>query len=221
VTAAIDGLFADGVLTATAAPDAEPAALLPGERAFVERAIRSRQREFATGRLLARGLLSRLGVGGAPLLVAADRSPVWPPGVVGSISHCAGLCAVAVAPCRVARSLGLDVEPEEPLERELWPAILTEAELRRLERRPAWARGVLARLAFSAKEASYKATIGSAERPRGFRDLEIDWLGAGRFRARAAGRLRSLPELPGRFVRRDGFLLTGVAWRESAAPLGA
>ena len=64
-------------------------------------AVDKRQREFATGRRLAHGLLTELGVGGGPLLPGRDRAPIWPDGVVGTISHSRAWCVVAAARGRV------------------------------------------------------------------------------------------------------------------------
>ncbi|HEY3692789.1 MAG TPA: hypothetical protein VGL46_21300 [Pseudonocardiaceae bacterium] len=43
------------------------------------------------------------------------RKPVWPPGVVGSLTHCTGYRAAAVAHRRGVLTVGIDAEPHEPL----------------------------------------------------------------------------------------------------------
>lgn len=74
-----------------------------------------RQREFATARSCARTALARLGVPPVPVLASPRGAPRWPAGVVGSITHCDGYRAAAVAYTRDVVSLGIDAEPDEPL----------------------------------------------------------------------------------------------------------
>ena len=81
----------------------------PQEGQVVAGAAEVRRIEFAAGRDLARTALRRLGVDGHALLPAKDRSPQWPAGVVGSISHTRRLCGVAGARRGAVTSLGLDI----------------------------------------------------------------------------------------------------------------
>jgi hypothetical protein len=60
-------------------------------------AVPRRRAEFAAGRACARAALRRLGINGWPLLVGSKREPLWPAGVVGSITHTDGLVAAAVS----------------------------------------------------------------------------------------------------------------------------
>src|SRR5437763_335927 len=101
----IGALFDGFVVTAQAVPTALDGQLYPEERACIARAVPKRRAEFATGRVCARQALERLGVAVGPLLPHPDRSPAWPPGIVGSISHTDGYCAVAVA--EATRALGI------------------------------------------------------------------------------------------------------------------
>ena len=68
--------------------------LLPPEAQAIDHAVPKRRREFTAGRTAARRACARLGVWAGALPVAADRTPVWPEGVVGSISHSDLSCAV-------------------------------------------------------------------------------------------------------------------------------
>ena len=70
--------------------------LYPEEAMAIERAVDKRRAEFTRGRACAREALSELGVPPQPIPVGTHRQPVWPLGVVGSITHCKGL-VVAVA----------------------------------------------------------------------------------------------------------------------------
>jgi len=124
------GLFGPEVRCAASVLDAGPDDLLPEERALVERAVDSRRREFATGRVLARRLLGGLGLDPGPLLRDADRVPRWPSGALGCIAHTRDLCAVGVAPAGAVAGLGLDVEGDAPLEPALRARICTSTERR-------------------------------------------------------------------------------------------
>ena len=172
------GLFEPDVLFAASAICAELDALPLDERACAEKAVAKRQREFAQGRVLARSLLSRLGADTGPLLRDADRVPLWPTGVVGSISHTHDLCAVAVAREGEGEGgvlgVGLDVEPAEPLEPELEVRICTPAERAWLRERPASERRHAVRIFFSVKECVYKACFPRSRERWGFQELEVE-----------------------------------------------
>jgi 4'-phosphopantetheinyl transferase EntD len=70
--------------------------ILPGESALVANAVLSRRQEFATGRWLARQALRKLGLPDHPIPTGRLKNPLWPPGIIGTISHDGALCAVAV-----------------------------------------------------------------------------------------------------------------------------
>lgn len=156
---------------------ADPARLLDAEARSVERAVDKRRREFAAGRALARELFARFGLEpplrGAPLLNDADRVPVWPAGVVGSITHCSSLCAVAIASARHSAGIGLDVEPAEPLKTELEPQILRDGDAACLRGLPHHARHLGGVLTFSIKEAVYKAIYPTYRRFLDFHEVGL------------------------------------------------
>jgi enterobactin synthetase component D / holo-[acyl-carrier protein] synthase len=158
--------------------------LLPEERALVARAVEKRQREFATGRVLARRLLASLGRPGVPLGQAQDRAPLWPVNVVGSISHTRDLCAVAVAERSDARSIGVDVEQRHPLKPELHAMVLRPAETRWITELPEADRGEHAMLFFSAKECTYKCQYPLTRLFLDFSDVELEIAPHRRFLAR-------------------------------------
>jgi 4'-phosphopantetheinyl transferase EntD len=203
-------LFEPPVRVAASAIDADAADLLPEERACVARAVPARQREFATGRARARTLLAELGAPAVALLRDEDRVPRWPAGVVGSISHTRELCVVALAPAARVAALGVDVEPDEDLEPELWPRVATEAERAWLLAQPEAERGRLARALFSVKECVYKAAFPALRERWGFQEVSVALELAGeRFRARTPAAER----VTGRLLRRRGFWIAGVAQR--------
>ena len=185
----LDGLFGAGVLTRLAPISDELLDLHPEEWRAVAHTVPARQREFATGRRLAHELLREMGAGEEPLVPREDRVPRWPAGIVGSISHSAEHCAVAVARSEDWRSLALDVEPSQPLEPELWELICTPQECRWLARAPLSWRGLFARLIFSAKESVYKAVYPMLRRVLEFHEVDLELC-------------VSIPEREGRFTAR-------------------
>ena len=82
---------------------------------LVARAVDRRRAEFTTVRTCARIALGRLGLPPAPLLTGSKREPLWPAGVVGSITHCDGYRAAAVARASEVAAIGIDAEPHDPL----------------------------------------------------------------------------------------------------------
>ena len=94
---ALARLLPEGVAYASLPVESQPDPLEAPERAAVAGAVASRQREFAGGRTCARRALLRLGHAAQPIPVGACRAPVWPHGVVGSITHCSSFAAAAVA----------------------------------------------------------------------------------------------------------------------------
>lgn len=151
-------------------------ALFPEEEAVVERAVESRRREFSSARDCARKALKELGVAPQAIGTGARGEPLWPPGVVGSITHCDGYRASAVAMARDVVTLGIDAEPHAALPAGLLPDIARVEELAKL-RRLRLARPELHwdRLLFSAKESVYKAWFPIAKRWLGFEDAIVDF----------------------------------------------
>ena len=124
----LESLFSPVVVVEASGDDAPVEPLHPLEASFVRDAVPRRRREFAMGRACARRALARLGIENRPLLPGHDRAPVWPRGIVGSISHCEGFCAVAVARRDRTSSIGLDVELRVPLDVGLVQTICTPGE---------------------------------------------------------------------------------------------
>ena len=86
---------------------AETRSRLPGA---LRHATQNRQREFLAGRWCARQALQCLGVGSTDVAMAENRAPIWPDGVVGSITHSCGFAAAAVAWAADIAALGIDSE---------------------------------------------------------------------------------------------------------------
>ena len=167
-------------------------------------AVPTRRAEFAAGRAAARAAMAALGLPPAPIPMGEDRAPVWPAGVTGSISHCAGACLAVAGLTERWGGLGVDVEPLAPLDPSLWPVILTPTEGQG---------GLLALRSFVAKEAAYKAQYPLSRTVFDFHTLRLDWQGDAfttRF-TRPVAPFRLGAVLEGRLMQADGFLAAFVA----------
>ncbi|MCP4445395.1 MAG: 4'-phosphopantetheinyl transferase superfamily protein [Myxococcales bacterium] len=149
--------------------------LFPEERELITKAVDRRRAEFAAARVLARRAMGQLGVKPEPLLRYDDRAPRWPEGIVGTITHTKGYCAVALASANTIRSVGIDAELADPLGTDIINRICGESELRWLDTQPSEDRGRLAKLIFSAKEAFYKCQYPITQTFLGFRDVELEF----------------------------------------------
>lgn len=129
----------------------------PAEQGVVANAVPRRQQEFAAGRAAARTAMAALEFPASAIATGADRAPVWPAGLIGSISHTDTICAAVVAPARALRSIGIDLELDADLPSDVLEAICTTAERAWLSGLPPAQQGRAARLIFCAKEAFFKA----------------------------------------------------------------
>lgn len=196
-------------------PVGDARVLHPDEQALAGAMSPARRREFASGRACAHRALAALGVPDAPLLRGERRMPLWPDGVVGSITHSGGFCAAAVARRSDAAGVGLDAEVFEPLSKRVLERICRDSERRALGPLGEHAPELWGTVVFSAKECLYKAYFPLTGAFLGFRDAKIALDPAnGRFEARlrrddapdAAGRRR----FEGRFAIVDGLVWTGL-----------
>ncbi len=187
--------------------------LFPAEERAVRTAGSRRRAEFAAGRQCARTALVRLGVPAAPILPGPAGEPRWPGGVVGSITHCPGYRACAVARAADLAAIGIDAEPDEDLPDDLTEAVATAGELAWIRRRAAAGSGVhWARLVFSAKEAAGKAWYPLAGRWPDRGELTVSAAAAGTLTVRLPGAGPGLPAaMAGRWLARHGLIITAVA----------
>ena len=192
------------------------AVLLPAETALMEGAVAARRAEFATARQCARRALTQIGASAGPILRGPKREPLWPAGVVGSITHCTGYRAAAVARASAMLAIGIDAEPHAAIPLRVAQRVLVEEErewaAREEGRSPSGVRWD--RLIFSAKESVYKAWFPLARRWLGFDEAVITIDPAARtFRARLLiDPPASLPaEFHGRFAIENGLVLTAIA----------
>lgn len=149
------------------------AALLDAEREVIQHASAKRQQEFASGRHCARLALAQLGIHDVPLLPGAQREPLWPEGVVGSIAHCRDLAGAVVAEQAEVTALGLDIETIRPLRFDITRSICTPDEEVWLRQQPSQRHDTLALLMFSLKEAVFKCVYPWQGIRLGFQDCTI------------------------------------------------
>lgn len=178
------GLFDDPrvyVLT-SAVSDAANASLSKKEATAVTKAVDKRRREFATARVLAREGLERFfDVRGFDLLNAEDRSPIWPRGIEGSISHSNTRAWVALVDATFG-TIGIDGEGRDELKQDLWHLTLLDEEVAHLETLDASIRGRRALTLFSAKEALHKAQYPRSGAFMGYMALRVEFGEAGLLR---------------------------------------
>lgn len=209
--ALLRGLFPGREAGFGAAEAAEGGQLYPTEIAGTPgRVVPQREAEFRAGRMAARAAMADLGISPAAVPRGADRAPLWPEGLYGSLTHTEGL-ALAVVMRQGGESPGIDLEPAADLPAELIPAILTPRER-------AWAAaepqpGLAARLIFVAKEAGYKAQYPLSRSLLGFQEAEFEAISGGAFRLRLMRSAGPLPQgftFGGRYGFAAGFICAGA-----------
>lgn len=133
-------------------------------RQDVVRSVPKRQAEFLFGRLAARLALQKLGSETLDVPSGDYRQPLWPTGIVGSITHSAGYAAALVLRRGLVSAVGIDIErvPEEAVHQALLSRVIDSEELRTLKSLLdcELTQPTLVTLAFSAKEAFFKASFG-------------------------------------------------------------
>ena len=214
-------LLGPGFAVVAEAPQGGAGGLTDDEQAYIGRAVPGRQAEFASARRCARRALADLGVVAGSLVPYPDRSPRWPAGVRGSISHVRSCCAVAVTPEAMVAGVGIDLEIAEPLAPALMDRVCTAAEQTRLAAVAADRRGALAKLIFSAKEAVYKCQYPSTLAVLDFLDVELALdLDGDSFRvvSAPAGVSADWRRLQGRFVFSGDLILTSAVIASRSGP---
>jgi 4'-phosphopantetheinyl transferase EntD len=219
----IEKILPAAVASAEALEDPPDAVLYPGEAELVSRAVDKRRREFRTVRHCARRALRPLGLPPVAVLRGERGEPLWPPDVVGSMTHCSGYRAAAVAHRCDVHALGIDAEPNQPLPAGVLDAIASAQEQGRLSQLAA-ADGTTRwdRLLFCAKEAVYKAWFPLARCWLGFEDAAVTIErgttdpSQGTFAARLllpgnTNAARPLTQLHGQWLRSDELVITAIA----------
>lgn len=214
----IELLLPEGVEAVEHAGLPLPARLLPEEQLGVANAVPARRAEYAAVRACARAALGRLGRGFVAVPAGPDRAPIWPAGIVGSMTHCDGYRAAAVGSADSWIGLGIDAEVHAPLPRDVVDAVITPAERLALSNTdPALCPD---RVLFSAKESVYKVWYPVMRSWLGFEEVDVR-LGDGTFVARLGPAGLGTEVLRGRWAVGGGIVVTALALaRPEGAPRG-
>ena len=141
-----------------------------------ERFVAKRKAEFLAGRYCASTVLTRLGHGNTQIPIGASRAPVWPDGILGSITHSHEYaCCVAVSTASSSlRGIGIDAEKIMAPHRadRLYSHIVSEAEKHFLQSLPCPWPTVLS-LVFSAKESLFKTLYPAVRQYFDFLHAEV------------------------------------------------
>ncbi|MEV6065817.1 4'-phosphopantetheinyl transferase Npt [Nocardia sp. NPDC052001] len=217
-------ILPDGIAAAELTAYPEDLKAHPAEEHLIARAVEKRRRDFIGARHCARQALTQLGEPAVAIGKGEDGGPQWPRGVVGSITHCDGYKAAALAHKLRFRSVGIDAEPH---------AALPDGVLESVSLAPErdWLKAVLPgtglhldRLLFCAKEATYKAWRPLTGIWLGFEDAHITFTvdeesagtGAGTFHTEllipglAIDGGAPLKSFDGRWLISDGLILTAI-----------
>jgi 4'-phosphopantetheinyl transferase EntD len=211
----LESMLGAGVAVSIAAPALQDARLFPDELLYLKQAVESRRAEFGTARVCAREALAKLGIAPQSLVPHYDRSPRWPAGIKGSISHTKGCCAVAVTNAPAILGLGIDLEEDVPLPAELESSICTPEEQAWIGTIASFEAETLGKLIFSAKEAFYKCQYAVTGTPIEFQDVVLKFDLAARTFAVAAikrqGRQwEQIREMRGQFQKEAGLIVTSA-----------
>lgn len=179
------------------------------------RVSRARRRRFAGGRHCSREALDQLGVEHSGVPIGPDGKPVWPHGVVGSITHRQAYSACAVGMKDQFCAIGIDAEPNAPLKHATIARVASSAELNQIAALSAanpeiqWSR-----LLFSAKEAGAKALAHLHERIPPLHSVVIDFeADSVMFAVGHPGvgpQAQNNRQLEGRWTNEQGMIVTAV-----------
>jgi 4'-phosphopantetheinyl transferase EntD len=156
-----------------AALEALAATLRPEERDHAATLSEARRATFIGGRVALRAAMDALGVQSGPLLATPRGAAILPPGVAGSISHKETLAVALAAPAPDDETLGVDVELDRAPRVDIAPRVLTPGERARVDALEPAARTREILVAFSAKEALYKALDPWLRRFVSWQEVEV------------------------------------------------
>ena len=147
--------------------------LFEAEKFLVASAVDKRRREFTAGRCAARKAMQTLGIPPCVIMRGANGEPLWPEGIVGSLSHSESLCFALCAKKEKIRAAGIDTERIGRMERNLWRIVFSEDDQGAIEAMPD--KAMAATVAFSAKEAFFKAQYSISNRMLEFKSMRVNF----------------------------------------------
>lgn len=137
--------------------------------AQLNKAVSKRKSEYLAGRVCAKHVLAALNIYNFDLRSGADRAPIWPNRIVGSITHSQGIAMAMVSYNTDIAGIGIDIEQLMSVkqEQELQQQILHPDELFQFQRLAKQVSHPLT-IIFSAKESIFKALYPSVKQFFGF-----------------------------------------------------
>jgi len=144
-------------------------AILAEEAASFSNCAEVVRRQGGAARIAARKLLNAAGHGNWPLLRRVGMGPLWPLGVVGSISRSENHALAALASAASFAGLGIDIEPAAALPVEILNFVALPHEREFLD-----CDSIRSRVLFCAKEPAYKAVHPIDGRFLEMHDIAVD-----------------------------------------------
>ncbi|MFD6156589.1 4'-phosphopantetheinyl transferase Npt [Nocardia sp. NPDC060256] len=218
----IETILPAGVASAELLEYPEDLKAHPAEEHLIAKAVEKRRRDFIGARHCARLALAELGEPPVAIGKGERGAPIWPRGIVGSMTHCDGYRAAALGHKMRFRSIGIDAEPHAALPEGVLDSVSLPPEREWLN--TTYSGLHLDRLLFCAKEATFKAWWPLTDRWLGFEDAHITFeiedsterSGHGTFHSEllVPGQTNDggvpLVSFDGRWRIADGFILTAI-----------
>jgi phosphopantetheine--protein transferase-like protein len=207
-------LFPSCVATACRRIGHNTSDLYPQELELISKAIDKRRHEFAAGRACARAALGAIGHAPMPILQSESRAPLWPSGILGTISHSHTWAGAAVSHTTHLAGIGLDIETVGRITLNIARKVLTGSESALFENMPAKDRQDFLALLFSAKEAVYKCLSPVVPVHMGFQDAEVKKAGPSCFEVHMSPQISqarpACSRLTGHYFFHNGCVFTGI-----------
>lgn len=132
----------------------------------VRNSVVKRQAEFIAGRLCARSILAAHGLPDVAIAIGAHREPVWPPSLIGSITHNGQYAAAIACPPGPFVGIGIDIESviKDDARQSLVDMVVSAQEADYLRASTGGLSfNCLLTLVFSAKESFFKAAFAQVQ----------------------------------------------------------
>lgn len=143
------------------------------ERSLITKATLKRRNEFSTGRYGIRCLLKSYGINYFPIKCDQKGMPIFPSGIIGSISHSDKKCLMATSTNIDYKSIGIDIEEYSKLDLSLCRYFLHKSEIEFVDSQVAAYQKIMAAIFFSVKEAFYKMQYSITKSYLGFLDVQV------------------------------------------------
>lgn len=185
----------------------------------IQNAYPKRQSSFYSGRQCAERALAELGQS-QRIEIGQLREPLWPKGVLGSITHTSQVAMAVAVQTNTIKGIGIDLEPvlDEDSAKAIYESVLSDVEKQKLDD---WAvtSGLTEleaiTLIFSVKESFYKGIFKQVNRILEFSAIEIESIEQGiiRFRLNEQSLIELYPEttlFDGHFVAAHSHVVSCV-----------